>query len=151
MLAALEHDALDWLADHGLTSPPAERTRFRGNDAVRIEARTAPPDNRRLTLTLFCKGARRFELRCLSPVAAPATPCRHALPALAFDEPPDDPKDAVRVLHLRDEKLGIAFDAPDDSWLAIGPRVAGDWVEWRWAIRGETSNCRVIAARRSAG
>ncbi len=39
-----------------------------------------------------------------------------------------------RVLHLRSERFRFRFDAPDDSWLAIGPRTRGDaQFVWIWS------------------
>jgi hypothetical protein len=45
-----------------------------------------------------------------------------------------DPPGKPRILHLRDARFGIEFDAPDDGWLAIGPRTVagGAHVVWTW-------------------
>lgn len=43
-----------------------------------------------------------------------------------------------RVLHLREPAVSLAFDAPDDSWLAVGPRLGrgGTQRVWIW-VKGE--------------
>ena len=135
MLDGLERDALAWLAGHRLAKTASVREEFYWNDAVRIDARLAPPDSRFLTVTLFCKNQRRFELRCLSARQQLGTPCPDALGALVFHAPKRDPDDYPRVLHLRDKTFGVSFDAPDDSWLAVGPRASWMRVYWYWFER----------------
>ena len=51
-----------------------------------------------------------------------------------FHEPKRAPNENPRVLHLHDKRFGVAFDAPDDSWLAMGPYVRGGEVSWFWTF-----------------
>jgi hypothetical protein len=132
ILDALERDAVAWLAGHRIAKTKSVREEFYWSNAVRIEARLAPPDSRFLTVTLFCKDGRRFELRCLSARQQLGTPCPDALGALVFHAPQRDPDDNPRVLHLRDKRFAVSFDAPDDSWLAVGPHANGGHVGWYW-------------------
>ena len=52
------------------------------------------------------------------------------------DLPAEEIRDTDRphLLHLRNTEFGISYDAPDDTWLAIGPRVAigGAQSIWIW-------------------
>jgi hypothetical protein len=54
--------------------------------------------------------------------------------------PPRPEPGVPRVLHLREPRFGLEFDAPDDSWLATGPYVGGGGAQlvwmWRHADRG---------------
>ena len=118
-------NATAWLAGHGVGNAAATRKDFWGNPAVRVDGRLAPPDGRSMTLTLFCKQEKLFEMRCLSPQSAANEPCVDALGWLMFHEPKRAPNENPRVLHLREKRFGVAFDAPDDSWLAMRPTIRG--------------------------
>jgi hypothetical protein len=48
-------------------------------------------------------------------------------------------------LHLRDSRFGIEFDAPDDSWLAIGPRTGGGGAQVVWIWRSNRGQVDVAA------
>ena len=129
----LERDALTWLTGHRVAKTASARERYWGHyDAVRVEARLPPPDNRFLTLSLFCKNERRFEARCLSTRRPPNLPCRDALGALVFQERTQSPENFPRVLHLREKRFGLSFDAPDDAWLGVGPRQSIGYLSWYW-------------------
>ena len=70
-------NATAWLAGHGVGNVAATRKDFWGNPAVRVDGRLAPPDGRSMTLTLFCKQEKLFEMRCLSRNPRPT--CRASM------------------------------------------------------------------------
>jgi Sel1 repeat len=121
--AEMEAQATRWLASHGLAKVAVSHRRFFQLDAVQIEAVTDQPGAKFLTLLLFRKDRRQFELRCLSTERPPDIPCAGALGSLEIHEAAAPPAEVGRVLHLRESGLGLSFDAPDDSWLAFGPRL----------------------------
>jgi hypothetical protein len=137
-------NATAWLAGHGVGNAAATRKDFWGNPAVRVDARLAPPDGRFMTLTLFCKQEKLFEMRCLSPQSAANVPCVEALGGLMFHEPKRAPNENPRVLHLHDKRFGVAFDAPDDSWLAMGPYVRGGEVSWFWTFEHRNIDLTIV-------
>lgn len=131
-LATAARNAKAWLAGHGVGNATSAPSDFWGTEAVRVDGRLAPPDGRHLTVMLLCKQDKLFEMRCLSPRSTSNIPCSDGFGALMVHEPKRAPNENARVLHLRDKRLGIAFDAPDDSWLVIGPNIRGGQVDWRW-------------------
>jgi hypothetical protein len=136
--------AKGWLAGHGIADATVGPDDFWGNDSVRVAGRLAAPDARHVTVTVFCRQDKLFETRCLGPRSAGNAPCVDALAALTFHEPKRDPKENPRVLHLRDKRFGIAFDAPDDSWLGMGPYVRGGEISWFWSYDHRTIDLMVI-------
>jgi hypothetical protein len=62
-----------------------------------------------------------------------------------FYDPKREPNELPRVLHLREKRFGVSFDAPDDSWLGIGPRKALNSVNWDWVNRDRRIELVVIA------
>lgn len=139
-LDALEREATEWLSVHGLTREAVRRTKFLGFNAVRVEARVGDPANSlAVTLILFRKDRRRFELRCLTSERPSDVPCADAIGALEIHEPKGVVREEGRVLHLREAGLGLSFDAPDDGWLAFGPRLGfgGHQQVWIWVFRGQ--------------
>jgi TPR repeat protein len=124
VLAMLEDFGTEDLRRAGITKIGAGRLEFFGANAVRVDGSAGEPPKRYVTQTLFHRGRLRFEVRCVAPTYQPGLPCRDAFGALVFHEWPDpgQASDVPRVLHLRDTRFGIAYDAPDDSWTAVGPR-----------------------------
>jgi hypothetical protein len=100
------------------------------------------------TVMIFYRNRRRFELRCFATHHESGTPCDNALQELVIDEMPDapEPTDRPHVLHLREDKYRIQFDAPDDSWLAIGPRIGGGGkqIVWIWNKEGRQLDVQVL-------
>src|SRR3954470_23399379 len=111
----------------------SERVKMLGVDAVQV---TGVRDGVPISIRLLHYGERRLELQCLGGPAAAPWPCDSAFTSFELWDVPVAPaaSDTPRVLHLRDEHSGIEFDAPDDSWLAIGPRpgMGGAQVVWIW-------------------
>ena len=75
-------------------------------------------------------------LACLSRSRPAGMACGEAFGALVIHDRTDGPNPAEipRVLQLRETSLHLAYDAPDDDWLARGPRVGfqGLRVVWIW-------------------
>lgn len=97
-------------------------------------------DTERISVRLLNHGRRRFEFRCFGAADGSSWPCESAFSSFAIAELPESPAESQtpRILHLRDARFGLAFDAPDDSWLAIGPSTAmnGAQVVWIWRNAG---------------
>jgi hypothetical protein len=91
-------------------------------------------------LTLAYRGNRKLELRCYSKQTEGNWPCEEAFAALDVIDQPESLKaeDFPHSLHLRDGRFGIEYDAPDDTWLAIGPRKGLDGAQlvWIWNKAG---------------
>ena len=53
------------------------------------------------------------------------------------------------MLHLREPRFGIEFDAPDDSWLATGPRLraGGAQLVWIWTRQARQIDLQVMDFR----
>jgi hypothetical protein len=140
-LDELEREATSWLPLHQLPKDATSRARIFSHDSVWIEARAEQPDAPFVTLILFKEGRRRFELRCLSSERPADVPCAGAFGSLEIHPPPPLQPELHRVLHLREPGVGFSFDAPDDHWIAFGPRfgAGGRQQFWHWfnADRGE--------------
>lgn len=141
VLAQLENLGIAWFAEIGIASIRHERARFLGYDVVRFEAVIDQPAKRFLSLILFRKDRRLFQLRCLEAQYQPHAPCVDAFGALMIHEPRRGPTDFARVLHLREPRFHLAFDAPDDGWMAFGPHTSEKprATYWTWidGIGGE--------------
>lgn len=124
VLAQLEDLGTAWFTQVGIASIRHVRARFLGNDVVRFEAVIDQPAKRFLSLLLFRKDRRLFQLRCLEAQYQPHAPCIAAFGALMIHEPRRGPADFARVVHLREPRFHLAFDAPDDVWLAFGPHTS---------------------------
>lgn len=86
-----------------------------------------------LSIRMMRLGRRHFEVRCLGPLAQQDWACASAFKAFTISDPPKRPEpEGPRVLHLREPRLGVEFDAPDDSWLATGPRIGGGGAQYVW-------------------
>jgi TPR repeat protein len=131
---AFEAWAAQWFLFHGVSRSSSTRKKFLGQDALRVDGQYGMPKPRFFTMTAFAKDRRRFELRCLTDDAQPGIPCREAFGALMIHEPKPDERHAGRILHVREPRFGLAFDAPDDTWLARDPRVGvgGRQLVWTW-------------------
>jgi hypothetical protein len=87
------------------------------------------------SIRMVRRDRRHFEVRCIGPHEQPEWPCESAFTTFTIDEPPERPApEGPRVLHLREPRFGLEFDAPDDSWLATGPHVGGGGAQlvWMW-------------------
>jgi len=123
----------------GVEQPAPRRVEMLGREMVEVVG--DGPETRE-SLRLFEVGRRRFFFRCYEePLYADPSgkhwPCESAFRSFEIAEPPEPvtESETPHVLHLRDERFGFDFDAPDDSWLAIGPRVGGGGAQlvWTWA------------------
>jgi hypothetical protein len=136
----LEQYADMWMQAAGAQKEGRAPLKLLGVDAFRFDG-SMDVDGTKIHVALltFYKNRRRFELQCYAARHQPGIPCEGALGDFVIDEMVDKPGpgDRPRVLHLRDEKLGIQFNAPDDGWLAIGPRTAGDGAQVVWIWRKE--------------
>lgn len=97
--------------------------------------------NDRLSVRMVRQDRRHFEVRCLSTPDESDWPCESAFGSFTIsDLPPQPAPGDPRVIHLREPRFGLEFDAPDDSWLATGPHVGGGGAQlvwmWRQAERG---------------
>ncbi|HVZ71101.1 MAG TPA: hypothetical protein VHJ20_01895 [Polyangia bacterium] len=82
-------------------------------------------------------------MRCLTSEAPAGPPCGSAFAALTVRE--QAPAGQPRVLHLQEPRFGLAFDAPDDEWLAVGPRSSGGRSQtWTWTKRGRRIDLSII-------
>jgi hypothetical protein len=104
--------------------------------SIRADAVVENP-KRFLTSSRFRRDKRQFEMRCLSPRYEPGFPCPDAFGDFWVHEPLKAPTEYERVLHLREPRFNLSFDAPDDSWLGVGPHSehtpAGETgTSWQW-------------------
>jgi uncharacterized protein len=143
-LDELEGLATTWLSAHGLKRTASVRKDFLYNDAVRVDAVVERPAKRFVAVTLFRKDKRQFELRCVTQRYQPEWPCVDAFGALMLHEPMRPETEFGRVLHLRDPTLGLSFDAPDDAWLAFGPRLEDRVSTWVWVEGGRRIDLSAI-------
>ncbi|HEX2874407.1 MAG TPA: hypothetical protein VHP33_24300 [Polyangiaceae bacterium] len=93
---------------------------------------------------------RHFEVRCLGSLVQPEWACASAFKGFTISDPPKRPApEGPRVLHLREPQLGVEFDAPDDSWLATGPRigVGGAQYVWIWKNAARQIDIHVLDFR----
>jgi hypothetical protein len=146
-LARLEADASEWMKSEGIRRTGDERLNIFDVDAVRVDGvQDAKPSH--VTVVAFYRNRRRFTLRCFAPSESPWTPCASALSGLKIHETRDvaEPGDRPRILHLRDEGRRVQFDAPDDGWLAVGPRTGGQGyqVVWIWTKDGRQIDVQVM-------
>jgi hypothetical protein len=102
----------------------------------------------RATIRLLYRGYRKFEFRCYCLRKRLEAQCEDALSTFRIEELPEPPteQEVPRVRHLREARLGVAFDAPDDSWLSLGPHFAygGAQVVWTWSKSGRQIDIQTI-------
>jgi hypothetical protein len=140
-LDLLEDSASKWMEDSGIEKIGASRMSMFGSPAARIDGRERGPAGLYVSIVAFWHDNRRFEARCTTRTPQANLPCRDAYGALVVrDLPAEEIRDTDRPhpLHLRNTELGISYDAPDDTWLAIGPRVSmgGTQSIWVWNKAG---------------
>lgn len=135
-LDRLQADAEQSMKAAGFTKTGTSMTSFFGQQATRIDGKANGTGPRFLTLVLFGKDRRRFEARCLTGLPQRGMPCRAAFGSLEFHDMPGMNPAALepRDLHVRDDRLSVAFDPPDGGWYGVGPRLAanGGQAVWTW-------------------
>lgn len=129
----LERDAADELRRSNVQ--PVDTRRIKTFDTHTIEVIGERGELRTSIRALFV-GYRRFEFRCYGLRQQGDAPCGSGLSEFIIQDVPEPPaeQDVPRVRHLRDARFGVAFDAPDDSWLSVGPYSGhgGAQVVWTW-------------------
>ena len=112
----------------------ARRVSMLGHDGFEV---MGAMDADAVNLRTVYVGYRKFDFRCLGGSPGGAWECGEALRDFRIEGVPDpvSAQEVPRVLHLREPKLGFAFDAPDDSWAAFGPRTAGSGLQTVWIWR----------------
>jgi hypothetical protein len=145
-----DYDGLAWYGAEILHNAHAELAgteyiRMFGLQGVEV---TGDSGRVRISIRMLYRGYRRFEFRCFDVDRQPEWRCASALTSFRIEDVPEHSaeQDAPRVRHLRDSRFGVAFDAPDDSWLSIGPRVAGGGAQivWLWNKSGRQIEVQVI-------
>jgi hypothetical protein len=131
-LAGLGAYAEGWLAARRLTPSTKAPTTLFGREALRVDAAYGRDGLAALELALFADAGRRFEIRCLTNAPSSGLPCGDAFAALTIRPRASDA--TPRALHLRAPRFGLAFEPPDDGWLAVGPSYesAGHTLAWTW-------------------
>ncbi|MES1183858.1 MAG: hypothetical protein ABUL60_08575 [Myxococcales bacterium] len=128
----LEQWGIDMLEAHDIEHLGARRITMFGLGGVEV---VGIQNGERLSLRMVRDNRRHFEVRCLSGFDEVDWPCESAFKTFAISKPPArlSPGEP-RVLHLREPRFGLEFDAPDDSWLATGPHVGGGGAQlvWMW-------------------
>ncbi len=133
----------EFLRAKGAKVAGSQRLKMAGNDAVEVFGAYR---DRAYSIRLFYRGRRKFEFRCLAPASDGGWPCESAFASFEVLDPPDpQAQEAPRLLHLRDARFGFEFDAPDDSWLAVGPRTAGGGAQVVWIWRNSQAQIDVQA------
>lgn len=120
-LARFEEEGRAWCAVHGIAPTEISRPQFLGQQTVRLDATLENP-RRFLSVSIFSKDNRHQAHQ----------PCVDAFGALMIHEPLRGPTEVLRVVHLREPRFGLTFDAPDDVWLGYGPRQYGAETTWDW-------------------
>jgi len=130
----------------------SRQLRMFGYQAVGVDGEIREED---VAIRLVYVGRRKFEFRCLGIPQGDDWPCADAFQSFRIDEVPDETSegDVPHRLHLRDTQLGLAFDPPDDTWLAIGPHraAAGARVSWIWRNQRREIAVAVLKLSRSLG
>ena len=102
---------------------------------------SADPITGGISVRSFYRENRSFQFVCFDHGNGSEWGCSSAFSSFQITDMPEGPaeNDVPRVRHLRDARLGFAFDAPDDSWLSIGPRTGAGGAEvvyvWKNAER----------------
>jgi len=155
-LDLLEDGASKWMEASGIEKIGASRMDMFGSPAARIDGRERGPARRYVSVIAFWRENRRFEARCTTGTPQSDLPCRDAYGALiVHDLPAEEIRDTDRphLLHLRNTEFGISYDAPDDTWLGIGPRVAigGAQSVWIWNKDGRQIDVYALDLRTAPG
>jgi hypothetical protein len=147
-LTGFEDYAKKWFLYHGVSWTGSAPTKFLYMDALRADGQLRTVSSTRyVTMLLFLKDRRRFELLCLTDSYQQRIPCADAIGALMIHERKPEAADEARVLHLREPRYGLSFDAPSDVWLAHGPRTGfgGLQTVWIWANEGRQIDISVLS------
>ncbi len=109
----------------------ARRVPMLGHEAIEVNGEIGKDA---ISIRSVHLGYRKFEFRCLGAAPADGWACAEAFKAFRIEDVASEvsEQEVPRVLHLREPKLGFAFDPPDDSWLALGPRTGGSGVQTVW-------------------
>jgi hypothetical protein len=122
-----------------------------GHDAIEVNGEIGKDT---VSIRTIYLGYRKFEFRCLGAPLADDWACADAFRALQIEDVKSEVSDreVPRTLHLREPKLGFAFDPPDDSWLAVGPRSGDSGVQtvWIWNKQGRQIGVGVMRLSRAA-
>jgi hypothetical protein len=164
-LAELEALARSELKAGGARDLQTKRVSILGTAGIRVGGFLAAA-NQHLDHTLAYRGNRKFEFLCYSTRSDGSWPCEGAFAALDVVDQSEsrNAEDFPHLLHLRDGRFGIEYDAPDDTWLAVGPRngVNGAQLVWIWnkagrqidvsaldlaALRGQPADESTLVAR----
>jgi hypothetical protein len=131
--ARLEHNARLALERANARAVSSSRVRMRGLEGVEANGEIS---QKYLSVRAFYRGRQTLQFRCTYARPLREWPCAEALENFRFTELPPAPteNERPRVIHLREESVSLAFDAPDDSWLAVGPRLAANGTQrvWSW-------------------
>jgi hypothetical protein len=142
--AELERLGVDSLENKGALVSGSRRVDMLGARAVETNGFV---DAERISVRLLYRGRRVFQFVCVGAGEGSEWPCASAFTGFKIDEmaePTVEPQEP-RVLHLRDARFGLEFDAPDDSWLAIGPSTAMNGAQqvWIWHNAGRQIDVQV--------
>ena len=122
-----------------------QRVRMFGLETVQV---TGAQGKLRISIRMLYRGYRKFEFRCFDLDSQSDWRCASALSAFRVEDlpEPETERDPPQVRHLRDARFGVAFDAPDDSWLSLGPHVAGGGAQlvWTWGKSGRQIDIQVM-------
>lgn len=125
--------AIDLLEQSGAKVIESRPTHMLGLDAVEV---TGVLEDLRFSVRLLERDRRRFEFRCYDALEQREWRCESALRSFRIQEMPGElgASEVPQVFHLREPRLGVAFDAPDDTWLSQGPRTGGGGAQtvWSW-------------------
>jgi len=141
----LEQAGADTLREANAELVSTARLQMFDIDTVQV---TGDSGNVRISIRLLYRGYRRFEFRCFDLKRNPGWQCASALSAFRIEDLPESGTeyDPPQVLHLRDARYGVAFDAPDDSWLSFGPHQGwgGTQTVWAWNHAGRQIDVQTL-------
>ena len=122
-----------------------QRVRMFGLETVQV---TGDLGKLRIAIRMLFRGYRKFEFRCIDLAAQRDWRCASALSDFRIEDLPEPAteQDPPQVRHLRNARFGVAFDAPDDSWLSLGPHAAygGTQLVWTWGKAGRQIDIQVM-------
>ncbi|HEX2674956.1 MAG TPA: hypothetical protein VHM25_28965, partial [Polyangiaceae bacterium] len=140
---ALERDGAETLQEAHAKLISVERGQTFGAETVEVNGQQG---KLRISIRSFFVGYRKFEFRCFH--LDEQSDCGPALSGFIINDLPEPPgeQDAPRVRHLRDARFGVAFDAPDDSWLSLGPFLARGGAQrvWTWSKGSQKIDVQVM-------
>jgi|GEM_PF-3031278 len=139
----LERDGAKTLEQAHAKLTSIERVQAFGVETVEVKGEQG---KLRIIIRSLFVGYRKFEFRCFQ--LAEQSECGPALSEFIIEDLPEPAgeRSAPQVRHLHDAGFGVAFDAPDDSWLSTGPFVArgGTQVVWIWSKSGQQIDVQVM-------